>query len=70
MMKIGLIICLLLIAFMTGDGFPGNTMDREKERGFASDIQRNCSFYECPTVPCCNGDKCNTDSAGNHFCGN
>nr|DAZ86324.1 TPA_inf: conotoxin precursor Rimp05 [Conus ebraeus] len=75
-MKISLIICLLLIAFMNGDGSPGNTMYRRKETGFASGIKRyqknffrrNCD--NCPEEPCCYGDKCMSDPGHEPFCGN
>nr|ALM87484.1 Conotoxin [Conus betulinus] len=75
-MKIGLIICLLLIAFMNGDGSPGNMMYSRRGAGTASSIKRfqktflRRSCTNCPEEPCCHGDKCMTDPGYEPFCGN
>nr|ALM87488.1 Conotoxin [Conus betulinus] len=75
MMKIGLIICLLLIAFMK-DGSPANTMYGRKRTDFASGIKRfqksflRRSCHNCPEEPCCYGDQCMLDPGHEPFCGN
>nr|DAZ86957.1 TPA_inf: conotoxin precursor Rimp05 [Conus judaeus] len=76
MMKIGLIICLLLIAFMNGDGSLGNTMHSRKSAGVVAAIKRFQKNFlrrtctNCPEEPCCYGDQCMPDPGHEPFCGN
>nr|A0A125S9G3.1 RecName: Full=Conotoxin Im6.10; AltName: Full=Conopeptide im029; Flags: Precursor [Conus imperialis]AME17687.1 conopeptide im029 [Conus imperialis] len=74
-MKTGMIICLLLIAFMDADGSPGDTLYSQKTADTDSGMKRfqktfqkrRCVF--CPKEPCCDGDQCMTAPGTGPFCG-